>query len=96
MRPMVILTNAGVTKSEFSRLSGFSRVSLNRWIDEGGTPHRRVNRVYYEGLLEAIRLATTQRKLPLPEGLSCAERDRRIKAAVREHFDIESIELLTA
>lgn len=96
MRPIYIIYKAGVTKSELSRLTGFSRVTLNRWLEGKDKPRRQVNRVYFGGIIDALETSTHEKKLPLPEGLSSAERDRRIKAAVREHFDVDSLDLLIA
>jgi hypothetical protein len=96
MKPTVLLKKAQISKSELARLTRFSRPTIQRWLEQGVGPRRHTDAVFYRGILTALEQCLVDKELPLPLNLSSAERDRRIKAMVKERFDLEDIQYLIA
>jgi len=96
MKTTVLLRKSQISKSELARLTNFSRPTIQRWLEDGTGPRRNTDRVVYRGILDALEHCLLEKRLPLPPDLSSAERDRRIKAMVREQFDLEDIQRLIA
>jgi transcriptional regulator with XRE-family HTH domain len=87
-----ILQQAGLSKSDLSRLSGFSRVSINKWISEGREPRRPVDAAVVVGILRAIERGVEDGTFPLPPNLSIKERHDAIRNAIRARMDLEVID----
>lgn len=96
MKPNVLIEKAQISRSELSRLTRFSRPTIQRWVDEGVGPRRHTDAVIYEGILGALEKCLADKELPLPQNLSSLERDRRIKNMVKERFDMDDIQRLIA
>lgn len=96
MKPATLLKKAQISKSELARLTRFSRPTIQRWLEQNVGPRRHTDAVFYRGILEALEQCLVDKELPMPLNLSSAERDRRIKAMVKERFDLEDIQHLIA
>lgn len=96
MKPIVLLKKAQISKSELARLTRFSRPTIQRYIEQGIGPRSHADAAFYRGIMEALEQCLVDKELPLPLNLSSAERDRRIRAMVKERFDLEDIQYLIA
>lgn len=96
MKPTVLLRKAQISKSELARLTHFSRPTIQRYVEQNVGPRSHADSLFYRGVIDALEQCLADKELPLPLNLSSAERDRRIKAMVKERFDLEDIQYLIA
>ncbi len=96
MKARTLLNKSQVSRSELSRLTKFSRPTIQRWLEQDIGPRRHTDSVFYTGILAALSKALSEGELPLPMNLTSAERDKRIKSIVKQWFDIDDIQRLIA
>jgi transcriptional regulator with XRE-family HTH domain len=86
------LARAGLSKSDLARLTGFSRVSINKWLEEGREPRRPIDAAVIVSVLDAIDRAVEDGTFPLPDSLNIRERQEAIRKGVRARMDMATID----
>ncbi len=78
-----IVTKAGLTKQEFASLMKVSRTTVHNWFGGAGVHVQVSERL--EKALAVIARAVEAGDLPLPYGVTRAQRTTKIAEAIRKH-----------
>lgn len=78
-----IVTKAGLTKQEFAKLMKVSRTTVHNWFAGAGVHVQMSERL--DKALGVITKAVDAGDLPLPYGVTRAQRATKIAEAIRKH-----------
>jgi transcriptional regulator with XRE-family HTH domain len=80
-----VVKQAGISVSDFARIAGVSRVSASQWMNGRVSPHR-LHKRKIEQLLTAIKAGVDNEDLPVPGGLTDAQRLKRVKQVILQNM----------